>query len=53
MTPVLSPWLSVNISTTKVLIKDIDKKMGALVLTMTAKRGRKRFIVSVGQFIYF
>jgi hypothetical protein len=33
--------------------KDIDKKMSASVLTMTAKRRRKRFIVSVGQFIYF
>jgi hypothetical protein len=32
--------------------KDIDMERSASLLTMTAKRGRKRFIVSVGEFIY-
>jgi uncharacterized protein Veg len=48
-------WLNdvgVVILTFRLRQKAIDKEMGASVLTMTAKRGRKRSIVSIGQCLF-
>jgi hypothetical protein len=45
-------WKEVGVvNTLRQRQNSFDKEMGASVLTMTAKRGRKQFIVTVGQLL--